>query len=135
MTYPSHDQQHTIAVGVVHTAPQSGCPRNVVAVESGQRKFAAELVDRQSFAVELADQQSFAVGQRSLAAGQRIPAADHQNPVAAAAQQSPAPSQQPHTRAQNAFAAATDHTVPQHHDTKQKQKTTNPTPAKTNANV
>ena len=128
MTYPSHDQQHTIAVGVEHTAPQSGYPRSVVvAVESGQRKFAA-------------DQRNFAVGQRILAAGQQNPVAvvvDQRIP-AAAGQQSPAPSQQQqpqHTRAQNAFAAATDHTVPQHHDTKQKQKTTNPTPAKTNANA
>ena len=130
MTYPSHDQQHTIAVGVEHTAPQSGCPRSVVvAVESGQRNFAAEL----------ADQRNFAVGQRSLAAGQQNPVAvvDQRIP-AAAGQQSPAPSQQqPHTREQNAFAAATEHTAlaPHHHDTKQKQKKTNPTPAKTNANV
>ena len=132
MTYPSHDQQHTIAVGVEHTTPQSGCPRSaVVAVESGQRNFAAELVDRQSFAAELADQRKPAAGPQNpvaVAVGQRSPVA--------AAQQSPAPSQQqPHTRAQNAFAAATERTAavpaPHHHDT----KTTNQTPAKTNANA
>ena len=129
MTYPSHDQQHIIAVGAEHTTPQSGCRRSVVAVESGQRNFAAELADRQSFAV----------GQRSLAAGQQNPVVvvGQRSPVAAAAQQSPAPSQQQqpqHTRAQNAFAAATEHTAaaaPHHHDT----KTTNPTPAKTNGNA
>ena len=126
MTYPSHDQQHTIAVDVVHTTPQSGCPRSVVvAVESGQRNFAA-------------DQRNFAVGQRSLAAGRQNPVVvvvDQRIP--AAGQQSPAPSQQQpqHTRAQNAFAAATERTAavpaPHHHGT----KTTNPTPAKTNANA